>query len=89
MLTARISRSLLVLVLAVSGPAVAQQADSSILTLERIYQTDEFSPQFPGAIRWMSEGDTYTKLQRVDGGGQNLVRFNAATGDSTVLVSAS
>lgn len=88
MLTARIRRSLLVLTLAVSGPALAQQADSSLLTLERIYQTGEFSPQFPGAIRWMSDGDTYTKLQRGEGGGQNLVRFNAATGDSTVIVPA-
>jgi dipeptidyl-peptidase-4 len=88
MLIFRISRSILVLTLASAGLARAQQTDSSTLTLERVFQGEEFNPQFPGAIRWMRDGDTYTKLQRVDGGGQNLVRFNAASGDSTVIVPA-
>lgn len=88
MLISRIFRSLLVLPLVAAGLARAQQTDSSTLTLERVFQGDEFNPQFPGAIRWMRDGDTYTKLQRVDGGGQNLVRFNAASGDSTIIVPA-
>lgn len=88
MLISRIFRCVLVLPLVAAGLARAQQTDSSTLTLERVFQGDEFNPQFPGAIRWMRDGDTYTKLQRVDGGGQNLVRFNAASGDSTIIVPA-
>ena len=83
-----LSCSVLVLWL-VGAPAVQAQADSSLLTLERIFNSAEFAPQFPGSTRWMVDGATYTKLQRAAGGGQNIVRVNAATGDSSVLVPAS
>ena len=70
------------------APAARAQQDSSLLTLERIFTGSDFDPQFASGIRWTSDGDNYTRLARADSGGQNLVRVNAATGDSTVLVAA-
>ena len=82
---------ILLLLVATFSPAAAQQADSSLLTLERIYESDEFAPQFPGALRWMPNGNAYTKLERstATSGGQDLVRYDAATGARQVLVPAS
>jgi dipeptidyl-peptidase-4 len=83
-------RSVLILASAVS-PATAQQSDSSLLTLDRIYNSPEFAPQFPGALRWMPDGNAYTKLERSKetSGGQDLIRYDAATGASRILVPAS
>jgi dipeptidyl-peptidase-4 len=88
MLTNRLTRVLLAVGFTATSLLHAQQTDSSLLTLDRIYNSDEFSPQFPGATRWMADGESYTRLQRLQTGGQDLLRFNPATGDSTVIVSA-
>lgn len=71
------------------APVARAQQDSSLLTLDRIFTSPEFNAQFAGGIRWTSDGEHYTRLLRADSGGQNLVRFNATGGDSTVLVQAS
>jgi dipeptidyl-peptidase-4 len=65
------------------------QQDSSLLTLDRIFNGDEFDPQFAGQVRWMADGESYTRLERADSGGQNLVQINTSTGTSKVLVPAS
>jgi dipeptidyl-peptidase-4 len=85
------SGRILLLLAATYTPVAAQQADSSLLTLERIYDGGEFAPQFPGALRWMPDGNAYTKLERSTAieGGQDLVRYDAATGTRQVLVAAS
>jgi dipeptidyl-peptidase-4 len=79
------------LVLAVGSPLTAQQTDAALLTLDRIYKSDEFNPQFPGAFRWMPDGGAYTKLERSTEiqGGQDLVRHEAGTNARRVLVPAS
>jgi dipeptidyl-peptidase-4 len=77
----------LICVLGIPALAPAQQ-DSSLLTLDRIFKGSDFDPQFASGIRWTSDGENYTRLERADSGGQNLVRVNAATGVSTVLVAA-
>jgi dipeptidyl-peptidase-4 len=81
---------LVVTLVAIAGPLAAQQTDSSLLTLDRIYSSGEFSPQFPGAFRWMPDGTAYTKLEQstTTEGGQDLVRYEAATGSRRVLVPA-
>jgi dipeptidyl-peptidase-4 len=82
---------ILLIAAAVTVPARAQQSDSALLTLDRIYNGAEFAPQFPGALRWMPDGTAYTKLERSTAteGGQDLVRYDAATGARQVLVPAS
>jgi dipeptidyl-peptidase-4 len=68
---------------------VAQQTDSSLLTLERIYSSGEFrSPTF-GPARWLEGGSAYTTVEPSAGGkGRDIVRYQTDTGARTVLVSA-
>ncbi len=72
-----------------AAPALAQQTDSSRLTVSRIYGSSEFNPQSFGPARWLEGGKAYTTLEKPDSGkGKDLVRYESATGARTVLVPA-
>ena len=75
--------------LALARPALAQRGgDPSLLTVERIYDPNEFALRGFGPSRWLDDS-TYTTIEPADGGkGSNLVRVDAATGRSTVMVAA-
>src|SRR5262245_34657258 len=72
----------------------AQQstADSSYLTLDRIFASAEFQPERLGEVRWLPDRPAYLKLEADSGGGPDgapsLVRYDAATGKRDVLVPA-
>ncbi|MGH7644762.1 MAG: hypothetical protein ACREMR_04160, partial [Gemmatimonadales bacterium] len=74
------------------GVVPAQQAapvDSSLLTVERIYGTPELRSQSFGPMRWLAGGAAYTTLERSAAGpGQDLVRYDAATGTREILIAA-
>ncbi len=75
--------------LAAGSPASAQQADSSLLTLTRIYGSGEFASQPFGPSRWLGDGSAYTTLEPAgDGRGQDIVRYDVETGRRDVLVTA-
>ena len=63
------------------------QADSSIVTLESIYNSDFFSTQPVPPTRWTPDGQAYFYYQRrSEAKGPDLVRVNPETGAVTVLV---
>lgn len=68
----------------------AQQADPALLTLDRIYQSGEFSPKSYGEARWQKDGQSYLhrEASASGSGGQDIVQVEAATGKRTVLVAA-
>jgi dipeptidyl-peptidase-4 len=68
----------------------AQETDSSLVTLDRLFNSDEFAPEFLGPVRWLS-GSAYVKLEAdsAAGGALSLVRYDAATGRREVWVPAS
>ena len=74
---------------ATSAPLLAQ-ADSSTLTLDRIFASDEFQPEFLGGARWLENQPAYVKLEADSAtkGGRALVRYDAATGRREVWVPA-
>jgi dipeptidyl-peptidase-4 len=80
--------ALLALALPTSLPA--QTPDSSLLTLERIYGSDEFADQPLGGVRWIPGEPAYTRLEpdSTAGGASALVRYDAATGRREVWVPA-
>lgn len=83
--------TLLLGVLCITAPAAfAQVPDSSLLSLRRIYGSPEFRPDSLGSVRWLAQGAAYTTLERSreTPGGRDLVRYDVATGDRTVLVAA-
>jgi dipeptidyl-peptidase-4 len=70
-----------------SAPAsLAQQPAVARLTLERIFASREFAPEFPAALRWFDDS-TYTTVQ-VTAGASEIVAVHVPSGRSRVLVSA-
>lgn len=79
--------SILCLVLIGCSLSADEKPDPSLLTLDRIYGKREFeSKQF--SARWLEQGDAYLTVDSASGGGQEIVRHDAATGTKTTLVSA-
>ncbi len=66
------------------------QPDNSLLTVDRIFNSDEFAPQFVGGFRWLKSGDAFTKIERSTTvqGGSDLVSYDAATNERKVLLAA-
>jgi dipeptidyl-peptidase-4 len=71
-----------------SSPVRAQaDADSSTITLERIFDSDFFSTQPVPPTRWTPDGQAYYFNQRrPEAKGPDIVRVNPETGAATVLV---
>jgi dipeptidyl-peptidase-4 len=69
--------------------APAQQTDPSNLTVERIIGSDEFRTEGFGPVRWLDDGSGYTSVEPGPSkNGQDLVRYDPATGEREVLVSS-
>lgn len=80
-------RFYILLLLCVSG-LMAQ--DRSMLTLERIFEADDFNPRFFGPSKWLKDGNGYTTLERSESaaGGRDIVKYDAEKGTRTVLISS-
>ena len=85
----RFALALLIALPILTAPMSAQQADSSLLTVHRIYGTKEFKSQPFGPARWLGDGSSYTTLEGSGSEpGQNLVRYDSERGAREVLVAA-
>jgi len=60
------------------------------LTVERIFNSKEFAPEQLGRVRWLEKEAAYVKLEAdsTGPGGQDLVRYDAATGRREVWIPA-
>jgi len=70
-------------------PIVFAQSRGATLTVERIFSTNDFWPKFFGGAQWLDDS-SYTILEqaKAPAKGADIVRYDAATGNRTVLVSA-
>src|SRR5215211_5522262 len=68
----------------------AQSSDSSLVTLDQLFDSDEFAPDFLGAVRWIEGEAAYTRLEpdAATPPGRALVRYDAASGRREVWVPA-
>ena len=89
---------LLAVALAPLGGALTAQtgsatADSSLLTVDRIFGSTEFRSGSFGPLAWLSDGTGYTTLERPAGrrpsGGRDIIRYDVETGARVILVPAS
>lgn len=64
-----------------------EKPDPAILTLERIYGKSEFNARGFSA-RWLDDEEAYVTVDAAKGGGQQIVKHDAASGRKTVLVTA-
>lgn len=98
-MTLRACRYVLLASLAFAPALPAQQApardtivaDSSLLTVRRIYASPEFSSQSFGPARWLDDGTAYTTVERVTGEGavgREIVRYDTREGTREVMISA-
>lgn len=72
-------------------PADAGTAEpSSVLTLERIFSTNEFHPERFGPARWLRLSTAYTTLEDSPNpaGGRDIVQYNPKTGQRIIRISA-
>jgi len=71
--------------------AAQNTSTDPILTVDRIFNSREFSAERYGPARWMSDGESYATLEpsAEAKGGRDLILYRAETGKREVLVSAS
>ena len=78
-------------VLCAGTPAGADgPADTSILTLQRIFTDKEFKTEDFGPARWLKDGSGYTTLEESEGqeGGKDIVHYDPETGARRIIVPA-
>jgi dipeptidyl-peptidase 4 len=83
-----LQRKAILFLLLVSLSAFAPAQDASLLTLERIFNSEDFNAKGVGGLRWMKSGEAFSKIERSTtvAGGQELVSYDAATNARTVLI---
>src|SRR5687767_6345137 len=91
MLNSRMLGCAVALSACLSTMLASAQSVSSRLSLERIFNSDEFVPARLGPVRWLSNAPAYIKLETDSAtpGGRSLVRYDAASGKREVWVAAS
>jgi len=84
-----------VLTATLGGLAAAQRtapsvSSDSLLTVDRIYASPEFRGGSFGPLAWLSDGSSYTTLERSaeTRDGRDIVRYDAQSGARTILVPA-
>jgi dipeptidyl-peptidase-4 len=82
--------ALILLIALVASPLVlsAQTAGSALLTLERIFSSREFASERFGPARWLEDGSGYTTVEpsATVNGGDDIVRYDPATGGREILI---
>jgi dipeptidyl-peptidase-4 len=70
--------------------AASKTEDLSRLSLERIYQSNEFGAERFGPARWLEDGSGYTILEDSESetGGREILRYDPETGERLILVSS-
>lgn len=66
----------------------AKASDPSLLTLERIFSSEEFTSERFGPARWLKSGNGYTILEpsETDTLGQDIIRYDPKTGHREIVV---
>jgi dipeptidyl-peptidase-4 len=80
----------LLLLLTVASALPAQQSNVSTLTLDRIFNSEEFHGESFGPARWIEEGAAYTTVEpsATVKQAREIVRYETESGKRSVLVSA-
>lgn len=69
--------------------SVNAQSQNTDLTLENIYSNGTFRQRGFGPVRWMKDSKGYSTVEtNIELNGREIIRYDAQTGERTVLVSA-
>jgi len=80
--------AILLLTALIGSFLAGEEADSSLLTLERIFSSKEFSPERFESARWLKDGSGYTTLEHSNSNaeGRDIVLYDPETGKREILV---
>lgn len=88
----RITKTVVVLaavVFSLSAFSCYAQEKNASLTLEDIYKNGTYAQKSYGPVRWMKDNAGYSTLEANQSvGGKDIIRYDAASGERKVLVSA-
>lgn len=84
----RYTLPLLGILILFAQPTAAQQ-DSRLLTIDRIYASGEFRPDFQPPVQWIENGEAYIIIEPNDDGENELIKYNSSKEERSVFVSAS
>ncbi|MFC2104924.1 DPP IV N-terminal domain-containing protein [Bacteroidota bacterium] len=67
-----------------------ETVDSSLLTIDRIFNSSEFDQEYPQDIQWIDNGDAYVTIEKSTSikGADELIRYDSETQKRTIFVSA-
>jgi dipeptidyl-peptidase 4 len=86
----RLRATLLIGALVTAAPLAAQRGDSSRVTIERLFGSDDFSSDRTPPIQWVGHtGATYSTIGPDSAGNVSIMQIDAATGRRLVVVPAS
>lgn len=72
-----------------TAQSTAQSIAQSTLDLEDIFRNGTYRAEGYGPVRWMQDSEGYSTLEEnTDVGGQDIIRYEAISGNRSVLVSA-
>jgi len=79
-----------ILILFCFQPLFAQTEDKSLLTIDRIFNSRDFSGELFGQSRWIDDGKFYTTLEpsKDTTGGRDIVKHETESGKKEIMVSA-
>lgn len=71
--------------------AMTQEGEDSVLTVERIFENNEFRAERAGKMRWLEDGKYYSKIESSEDieNGKEIVFYKPESGERIVKVPAS
>lgn len=73
-----------------TGIFAQQNSDSKLLTIDRIYNSSEFSQERERSMQWIENGDAYIIIEKSKtvNGADDLVKYTSKTQEKSVFISA-
>lgn len=81
-----ITNILIIFVIIAQFEVFPQENNNSELTLERIYANHEFKQPKLAKSQWFDGGDSYTILEKLPNGAQNIVKYETETGKKNIVI---
>ena len=71
-------------------PIIAQEEDKSLITIDRLFNTKDFSGERFGPVRFLDNGDGYTSLEKSETikGARDIIKYNTKSGEKEILIPA-
>lgn len=63
-----------------------QQTDNSLLTLDRIYNSEEFKGDYQRPIFWIENGDAFITVEQLESGEDQLIKYISINHEKSVYI---